>query len=174
MGLLSSPLYPWDTAIRPAWYDRDPVNIIDDYDVVGGPHAANERLTYTCPKGRTAFIELIDIEMIRVTVAAPVGDVLTYVTLAPVKARYPTGRIATARLITNVIGDNVRKQIHQISLFAGDAISTWTVHMGTGGTVRLTGAWKIVEFDARDPKTEFYRETPTDVQEGRIRPDPVM
>jgi len=173
MGLMTTPLFPWDSKLRPAWYDRNPLNYQQAYNLSTGPHIANERLTYTCPKGRVAFVELIDIEMVRLTVAAPVGEVHTYVTLTPTTPSY--GTIARAIMLTNGVADRVPKQVYGITLFAGEIISIYTVDNGTGGTVRYSGTMKIVEFDARGSKTEFYREPPPDdVQSEKPKPDPVM
>jgi len=170
---MSSPLFPWDSKIRPAWYDRAPQTVRDAEQFDAGPHIATERMNYTCPSRRQAFIELIDIEMVRLTVAAPVDIAMTYVTLDP---RVGTiGSIGRAIMLLNVAGDRVSKQFTQISVFAGESVHVWTLDGSTGGTIRYSLTMKIVEFDQRDPKTEFYREPPPDdVQSERPRPDPVM
>ena len=60
--------------VRSNWYDRAPLNVNGMYTNQLVPHAAIDRINYTVPNNRRARVTLSDINVMRMTAAAPVGN----------------------------------------------------------------------------------------------------
>jgi len=62
------------------WYDRNPIALLEHYGGSGvGPHGGTTRWIYTVPKNKKAYVESTLVEIVRRTVAAPIGTYGCYI-----------------------------------------------------------------------------------------------
>ncbi len=128
---------------RAAYYDRN--STTPNVSVIAqnvAPHAQLTRVTYTVPTARKAIITAITIETIRITAAAPVGNVNWLVNANGVT-------ISSGESLDNTVGGNQRiaTGCGQIAL-AGGVINVQDTDAGTGGTVDYFESVAVTEFDA--------------------------
>jgi len=160
------------------WYDRNPEVIIRSYNADAlAPHINTLRWTYTVPPDRMAFVELLDIVLVRIAVAAPVGRVDASIWGWPPGAAPVPVTLLCGILFENTAGAHVERNVgHTMVLLEGYRVTCQTLDESTGGTICYRANMKATEFDAylyhAPPKT---RPTPlVDVQSAKPRPDPVM
>lgn len=129
-----------------AWYDRNPQIVSDDYNnAAQGPHSSTVRLTYVCPIGKMAMLELLTAKVFRMTVATDIkraiaewclnGDILSdaFINDKTVGARDDT--VVTPQLL----------------LVTDDTLYSQTYDYSADGTCRYLLSYKITEFDAVTP-----------------------
>lgn len=171
------------------WYDRKPISMSAYWDVTNAPHGTTVRRTYTCPKGKIAMVELLQVEVVRMIAAGTVGLASSFVRVTP------TGQaigdiVLAARIPTNVVGDRAEASLGTtFTMVEGDRLDLVTNDFSIGGTVREFAAYKLSEFDAYlYPDIQKTRPIPLaeDVQEPKkepsivewvkdlFTPDPVM
>lgn len=141
--------YPFTTPsrTRPFWYDRYKDDVTQFFSSDVAPHAATERITYTVPTDRKAFIESLSVEMIRLTAAAPHGRAATIVNYTPYGKT--KGPIAYIELYNNTAGEYRSYSVGQsIIMKAGDNLQIQTADLGTGGAIAYHIGIKITEFEA--------------------------
>jgi len=128
---------------RPAWYDRSPsLQLKRFYGVDVAPHSATQRWTYTVPAGKKAFLEAINLKLIRKTAASTVGVAYASIVLN-------TYSVFEARVVTNNVGDKDAVSVGQaLTLNPGDTLEGYTYDGSTGGTFDYQTIVKITEFDA--------------------------
>jgi len=129
------------------FYGRKPCSISAYYDVTNAPHAATVRASYVCPSDRYALVEVIQVEVIRMTAAAPAGLASSFVRFWP-RSQQLEHQIVAAHLNTNVVGD--RSGAHRIGpffMFPDDRFQLVTNDFSVGGTVREFASFKLTEFD---------------------------
>lgn len=133
---------------RPAWYDRNPASKADIWTGAGvAPHAATTRKTYTCPAGKKAMVEVLELSVIRETAATTVGTAQAYVTITPSGGSAIVCIAAWIR--TNTVADRNDAFLGaSMLLFPGDRIDLMTLDLSTGGTCAYFVCYKITEFDA--------------------------
>jgi len=133
---------------RPAWYDRNPTVRVAFYNAISvTPHAVAERLSYTCPAGKKAMVELLSCRITRQTVATADGFPISEFSLTP------SGRTETfiliAQIFVNTVGEKAMVDVGSaLTLLAGDVLKGKTGDISTGGTCAYHLAYKITEFDA--------------------------
>jgi hypothetical protein len=139
---------PQPIIARPAWYDRNPTVKVDHYNVSSAsPHSQTLRLTYTCPSGKKAMVELLSGRVTRVSAATTPDVVLAEWALTPSGGTEKS--ILQARLITNNVGDTREHSIGStLILNAGDALKGYTQDSSVGGACHYYLSYKITEFDA--------------------------
>jgi len=139
---------PQPIIARPAWYDRNPIQIVADFESwSAGPHTVTDRLTYTVPAGKRALLELAQVKLYRVTAATTAGIARIILALTP--SGGSTEYILEAHIRGNTVGDKDSAEIASaLILMAGDALVLKTVDPSTGGTIDYVGSYKITEFDA--------------------------
>jgi len=145
MGRIRS---PGKYVARPAWYDRNPIQRIQNWDEGAvAPHANTQRWTYTVPPGKKAFVEYAELWAKRLTAAGTVGIVEANVRVTP--SGGSASAIMRVYVITNNVGDVDKAVVGQaLTLLAGDMIECRSADSSTGGTATYHSAVKIVEFDA--------------------------
>ena len=165
---------------EPQWYDRKAaINGATSYAGVQAPHGTTDRIEYTVPKDKIAMIEILEVEVMRVTAAGPQDIAWARWLIQPSGGAETV--IMSLRLITNGVGDFKRVNIGTtMILLAGDKLIGKTSDTSTGGTCSYTFSYKVTEFDAylyeAAPKTvPTTIEVPEDhPQEPGPRPDPRM
>lgn len=138
-------LYP--TKATRNFYERNSVPSNLGYGNSGvAPHASQNRGTYTVPANRRAIVSSVYAQLIRITVAAPLGQAA-----AQVKATL-NGSLFTvteALVFTNTIGDKASQFTgSQIFMQANDHLDLYTYDLSTGGTFNYAFGCAILEFDA--------------------------
>jgi len=130
------------------WYDRSPGNKTQIYFAGGvGPHGETQRWTYSVPAGKKAWLGPLFIEVMRATAATTVGAVVGDIRYTPQGGT--TGRLLIARLFTNSVNDNDRKELPAFMLLqTGDTLTAYTADGSTGGTMNYTVQAMITEFNA--------------------------
>jgi len=135
----------------PTWFDRNPSVKADDYIDTGvAPHAGEKRLSYTCPKGRLAMVEILQVKVIRetaATAAKSAGATWYY---------KPSGGSNTyllyVNLWTNNIGDKDKEALAAtMIILEGDSIEGWTWDLAADGTMNYDLSYKLTEFDILPP-----------------------
>jgi hypothetical protein len=129
---------------RPAWYDRNPLDVININNTTESPEAVKTLWTYTVPVNRKCLVELLDLDLERVTVATAPHTPYTYIALN-----------GNALLITqfsgsqNTVGYRLSKSnTGTIILLAGDILTAKHANSDTGGTLQVVANMKGTEFDA--------------------------
>jgi hypothetical protein len=140
VGLFSTATGP---VARAAYYDRN--STTPSVSVIAqniAPHAQTTRVTYTVPAARKAIVTAITVQTIRITVAAPVGNVNWLVNTNGVT-------ISSGEFLDNTVGGNQRTATGcgQIALAAG-VINIQDTDSSTGGTVDYFESLAVTEFDA--------------------------
>jgi len=141
--------YPYEmpSSARPAWYDRNPKSKIIGYDNQGvAPHVTTERISfYTVPADKIVIINFVYIQMVRSTVAAPVGEARTEIRLTP----YGDSEEDFITLIhfDNTVGATQQIVGSNVPLFAGDKLRAVTRDLSTGGEMAYCIRAKLTEFD---------------------------
>ena len=130
------------------WYDRNPVKVQRHNNIVAGPHAANDRWTYTVPPNRIAFVEALTTRVTRVTVAAPSSDAhCTIVTDIAV--------CFDSIIYTNIVGDTDKTVVGQnMILLAGETIIGRTRDNSTGGTINYVSDMIASQFEMHQMENE--------------------
>lgn len=129
---------------RPANYDRNPTVIGNqNLGTIGvAPHTATNVWTYTVPAGRKASVEAGSNSVERVTAAAPVGAVQSWLGGAPPYADF----IST---LLNNVGSRIDHVLAgAVLLVAGNTFSGGSFDGSTGGTVMYVQTFQGTEFDA--------------------------
>jgi len=139
---------PQPIIARPAWYDRNPTIKEDHYWGQGvAPHAVTTRISYTCPAGKKAMIEVLQVRVRRVTAATTLGLCGAYAMLTDAVAG--AKEILDAYLNDNTL--NVRNEAAigtALIMVAGNTIDLKTYDTSTVGTCDYFMSYKITEFDA--------------------------
>lgn len=132
---------------RPEWYDRTPSVSLLSFNMSLAPHANTQRLSYTVPSGRKAYLEFLYLSLFRTAAAAPAGVVfLTF-------DYTPNGGLLTNLAVIdyggNAVGDRVAEMVGStFTMLVGDQLALFTSDSGTGGSVIYRLGVKITEFDA--------------------------
>lgn len=130
---------------RPEWFDRNPLPTAIGFHASGvAPHGNTVRATYTCPASRKAWISSIFFNVVRLTAAAPAGEVI-------LQAEAPTAGVSAAIIVlgSNGVGDRASDGFGQsITLRAADIVRIITQDTSTGGTCRYDEDVAILEYDA--------------------------
>lgn len=128
---------------RQAPYDRNPAQA--NLEFVGSavaPHADVERDTYTCPNNKKAQIDIVQLQVERVTAAAPVGKFGVYVLVSG-------DELAKCFSRNNTAGGGRTVDVgSSIVIGAGTVVSIRSFDGSTGGTVDYDAQVNITEFDA--------------------------
>lgn len=133
---------------RANWYDRTPVSRAQAYASGGtAPHGATTRWTYTCPSGKKAFLAAAHVQMIRITVAAPVGTSAVSVYYTPSGGSATT--VCGGEMINNTVGGEFHESLApQLAMLAGDVLLSQTSDISTGGTFDYVSTALVGEYDA--------------------------
>lgn len=130
---------------RPQWFDRNPLPAsIGFHASAVAPHGNTVRATYTVPASRKAWIASIFFNVVRLTVAAPAGEVI-------LQAEAPTAGTSAAIIVlgSNGVGDRASDGFGQsITLLATQIVRVITQDTSTGGTCRYDEDVQITEYDA--------------------------
>jgi len=130
------------------WYDRNPSVVHKSYtgDNVE-PHSTEQRWTYTVPKGRMAFIEIMDIVVIRREAASSVGLIDAHVCYKPYGG--DVAPILVGLLLDNNVGAKVERGVGQaLVVLEYDKLEAHTFDESTGGSASYRIVLKVTEFDA--------------------------
>lgn len=133
---------------RAAWYDRNAVTIMQEFQVNGiGPHPLTIRWSYTVPTGRKANIEVTTLNVIRVTAATSIELYNAQIYMASASPSH-----AYCGYIVSI--DNTPPVIQSVNvtptmtLYEGDAMHGADGDGSTGGIVTYQTSMKGSEFDA--------------------------
>ena len=127
-------------------YDRKGESKGSRYLGSSAPHGATTRLSYTCPAGKIAMVELLSCSLWRITEATTLGQAGVY-WRRPVGAE--TNEFLYAFLLDNTVGAKDTRAIGAtIVLFAGDKIEGVTFDLSTDGSCNYFLAYKVTEFEA--------------------------
>jgi len=142
--------YPFEmpSFARPAWYDRNPKSVGQEYDASVAGHAAATRITYTVPEDRKCIVECLSINASRDGAAG--GN--NWINVRRVHTPYGEAatRIQTVTKFGNTVGDVIHWTLGgTLTLFAGDMIEMTTSDLiNAGGSVSYECGFKGTEFDA--------------------------
>lgn len=130
---------------RQAVYDRSPANQALQYQGAAvAPHGLTNRWTRTVPAGLRAQVQLVSGQIMRVTAAAPVGQVQM---LVSVVCSGNTAQVLMLQMLTNTAGDQQHAEFGgEILLAPGDTVACATQDASTGGTVNYNTGALSVEF----------------------------
>ena len=137
-------LYP--AGYRRDWIDRNAVSVCKAYENLGlAPHGMTLRWTYTVTAGKKAILTYLFASLTRMTVAAPVGQAIVYIS-AIING---TGiNPFSLPMMSNVVGENRQIVIPQCFLMYGaDQISAYTFDTSTGGQCAYSVSAQFIEFD---------------------------
>lgn len=132
---------------RAAWYDRNGEGILQRSTFITGPHGATNRISYTIPVGRNAWLDSMQINLRRTTSPITLGDVLSQITYTPnggaeLNLCERTGRFPAVddkeEFFTTALG----------LFFTGDILKVITSDVSIGGTVDYNIALRFTLFDA--------------------------
>jgi len=144
MGRIKS---PGKYVARPAWYDRNPVSRNGYFAGASGPHAITTRLTYTCPAGKKAILEVMQARVDREIVATTPNYAQAIFEFEP--AGGTAYYLLAARILTNNVGDKERAELGgNLTMYPGDVLRGRTVDVSTGGQCAYQLSYKLTEFDA--------------------------
>ena len=142
--------YPFEmpSFSRPAWYDRNPKSVGQDYDASVAGHASATRITYTVPEDRKCIVECLSINAARDGAAA--GDNWVNVRWRHTPYGEAAIMIQTMNMFGNIIGDILHWTLGgTLTLFPGDIIWMTTSDLANaGGSVAYECGFKGTEFDA--------------------------
>jgi hypothetical protein len=133
---------------RPAWYDRNPVQKVYNQRLINAsPHSETTQITYTCPSGKKAMVEVMSLTVRRNTAPTTAGQALAYFSLTP--SGGSATRIMETYINSATVNDRADSSIGtSIILLSGDKIEGKTYDLSTGGTCDYFLALKLTEFDA--------------------------
>lgn len=132
---------------RAAYYDRNPLDVVNQYIAAIAPASLTVRWTYTVPAARKAYVESAFNLCIRETVATTAGDAWSEVTVTPNGGANTF--LGAAVFNGNVVGNQGQSSLGSVGLLqAGDALIGKTLDNSSGGTVQFAVASKATEFDA--------------------------
>lgn len=145
-------LFPeiWNSLETPQleWYDRNPSPFTRSYLNALAPHAITQAWTYTVPNNRKAFIESIDLSLVRMVAGAAAERAQVFVQIQPKGATTQT-TLLFREIFDNTIGAHAEATTGQsLLLFSGDIIQALTFDNNVGGTVQFFVGLKGTEFDA--------------------------
>jgi len=128
------------------WYDRNPESKVDYGAWTEPPHSTTQRISYTCPAGKIAMVEVLSCLVMRITAATTSDFLSNNWTFTPNGGSERA--FLTARIINNTIGASDTKAIGTtLIMLAGDKITAYTTDMSVGGTCNYFMAYKVTEFD---------------------------
>jgi len=135
-------------ASRLAWYDRNPISGVARYNGWNvAPHSLTLRVAYTCPTGKKAMVEFLQVRAIRAAAATTAGLVLVFWEFYPLGGGPYIFLLGSFR--TNVVGDETVQAIGSaITMVATDKIEGYSQDGSTAGEVDIHIAYKATEFDA--------------------------
>lgn len=137
---------PSKVLARPAYYDRDPLMVQGGYNSSLAPHATTLRISYAPPFQRAAFVELINLFIIRVGVAGAAGLSALWwqASLAGSGVFYKVAYSAIDNVAVATSNQNV---VTSLGYFAyNDQLQAYTLDAATGGTVYYDTSFKGTEF----------------------------
>ena len=162
---------------EPQWYDRNPNTLAEDYNFEHEPHVATTRLTYICPPGKMAMVELLQCKLMRVVAAVAALGCYCYWNFT--KKDGSAKVILDAWIFDNTVGARDSAEVGtMLTLTEGDTLTGRTQDTSTDdGKVRYFLSYKITEFDAFEyvspPVTRPIPEK-DDVQQPGAVTDPKM
>lgn len=130
---------------RPSYYDRQPEPATIDYVAVLAPFPNTLVATYEAAFPQAAFIEAINVTMIRSTAAGVLAVNI-------VNAQYTGDGVDTAMIMrvfhqSNVVNNLVSQQVTQFGYMGyGDKLDFYAQNGDTGGTVIFAIAMKGIAF----------------------------
>lgn len=68
---------------RSEWYDRSGEGIIERYMATLGPHVSTNRISYTVPVGKNAWLDSLQINMRRTTLPTTLGNAFAWLAYTP-------------------------------------------------------------------------------------------
>lgn len=140
----------WNSLETPQlnWYDRKIKNINLNYDSGAlAPHGATTRWTYTVPEGRKAFLEMLQLDMIRFDAATLTDQAFITIWYTPLNSTPQA--ILRLRHADKTAYSKTNLQIGQaITLSNGDLITCQTTDFNSDGTMIFFANAKLTEFDA--------------------------
>jgi len=143
------------TFMRPLWYEnaRNPLQVMKYFSAhpnaasAIAPHSSTSRWTYTVPSGKKAYVELVDVLIMR-TEAASAADTVWVLVNHTAFTGGVAGLIST-EFISNTVGASATKTLSQsVLMLTGDTLTAFTADMSTGGKCVYAVTCKITEFDA--------------------------
>jgi len=136
------------TAARLAYYDRTPVSRSEATALLAAvPHGLTTRLSYTVPAAHRFMLEALYGQILRNTVAAPVGLVELRAQGQIIGPQFFYAPYITS--LDNVVGAVSRMDVTGgITLLAGETLQVSDADASTGGTVSYLYSYKGLEFDA--------------------------
>lgn len=138
-------VFPVDQIARPAYYDRQPVNVIGSYQALVAPHAVVTRWSYSPAFPFAAFIETVNVLTMRISAAGPLGISQATIAFAPFTGG--SANIVNALLSSNTVGQTTAIPLSSLGYMAyGDTVSATTQSSDTGGTVFYVASFKGCEF----------------------------
>lgn len=132
------------------WYQRNPISKVDEFLLTLVPHDPPEkRLTYACPTGKTAMVEVLQCGVYRDTAATAAGAARAFWKLTPKGGETTDSRVVLfSRIITNNVGDKDVQAIGAtFTLHSGDVLDGWTWDTSAGGSIHYCLTYKVTEFD---------------------------
>jgi len=135
-------------AVRPFFYDRNPVNRQQQYVAYGvAPHTWTVRFSYTVPTYKKAWLEYAEIDFIRRTAATTAGEVTVAVYTTPSGGN--AANFVVFRITSNTTNSQAyRNATTQSLLVSGDNVAAGTADASTDGTYDYTITVHMTEFDA--------------------------
>ena len=132
---------------RPSYYDRNATSYAGAFDTGGvAPHAPTTRVTTTVAAGRKLLIELVYILGIRGGVAAPVGEVSIYQSVASGASSIPLVRVTYTN---NTTGTAFSTQAAgALTIYPGEVYACGTYDNSTGGNNTYVIGVKGTQYDA--------------------------
>jgi len=143
------------------WYDRNPIPRVANSNAVGvAPHVLTQRLVYTCPKDKMAFVQFMKAWVYRDSGATVDLPVQVYWAYRPFGGTEEA--LVEARITSKVI-NITDEDIGSIMMYEGDRIRGLTWDPCPDGTIAYILCYKLTEFDAY-----LYHDVP------KTRPEPLV
>ena len=132
---------------RPAYYDRNPLMISNNYNQTIAPAALTVRWTYTVPTARKAYVEQQNSALDRATAAGTAAQMFAGTRYTPNGGSVAVFTYAVAN--TNTLNQEFSQLMGgSMVMLAGDKNDAVTSDLSTTGTVEFLLNGKCTEFDA--------------------------
>lgn len=141
-------IYPRDVTVSvrgSEWYDRNPEPISNHYTATQAPHALSKRLSYTCPKNKIAFIEVLQAKVSRSTAATTEGLMVGY-WISYVPPAITGNKIFEVSLTGLSLGDKDSK-LTTIVLLPKTILEAYSLDLSTAGDVYIYFSYRGSEID---------------------------
>lgn len=137
---------PSKVLARPAYYDRVPETVQGGYNAGLAPHGLTQRVIYSPPYQRSAFVETIVLFMLRIGSTATPGLSGLWWHLVPASGG-GGHKVSYVGILDGNVGASIQQMVTSLGYLAyNDTLYAFTQDQSVGGTMYYDTAFKGIEF----------------------------